>query len=53
MRHLLSIKRTYPKEAFKKAINQAANYGLYDLNRLERLIISFVAGDFFNIREDE
>ncbi len=24
-----------------------------DLNRLERLILSFVAGDFFDIREDE
>ena len=53
MQRLLCIKRTYPRQAFEKAINQASHYGLYDLNRLERLILSFVAGDFFNIREDE
>jgi len=52
MRRLLELKRTYPDDAFKKAVEQAFHYGLYDLNRLEQMILSFVAGDFFKI-EDE
>ena len=53
MRRLLDLKRTYPKEAFKKAIKKALHYGLYDLTRLEQMILSNVAGDFFNIEEEE
>ena len=53
MRRLLDLKRTYPPEAFEKAIVQALRYGLYDLSRLEQMILSHVAGDFFNIEEDE
>jgi len=53
MRRLLDLKRTYPPEAFEKAILQALHYGLYDLSRLEQMILSHVAGDFFNIEEDE
>lgn len=48
-RKLLELKRTYPKEAFLKGIEKAQNYGLYDLIRLEKIIISFVAGDYFNL----
>ncbi len=53
MQRLLNFKRTYPEDAFQKAISQAQHYGLYDLTRLEQLILSFVAGDFFNISEEE
>jgi hypothetical protein len=53
MRRLLDLKRTYPPEAFEKAIVQALRYGLYDLPRLEQMILSHVAGDFFNIEDDE
>ena len=53
MRRLLELKRTYPREPFIKAIQEALHYGLYDLGRLERLVLSHVAGDFFNIDEDE
>jgi len=53
MRKLLDLKRTYPPEAFEKALVQALRYGLYDLPRLEQMILSYVAGDFFNIEEDE
>lgn len=53
MRRLLDLKRTYPPEAFEKALVQALRYGLYDLPRLEQTILSYVAGDFFNIEEDE
>ena len=50
---LLSLKHTYPFEAFVGAIEQAHHYGLYDLNRLEDLIIKFVAGNYFNLISDE
>jgi hypothetical protein len=53
MRRLLDLKRTYPPEAFEKAILEALRYGLYDLSRLEQMILSYVAGNFFNIEEDE
>jgi hypothetical protein len=53
MRRLLDLKRTYPPEAFEKAILQALRYGLYDLSRLEQMILSQVQGDFFPLGEDE
>jgi len=53
MRRLLDLKRTYPAEAFEKATLEALRYGLYDLSRLEQMILSQVQGDFFNIDEDE
>ena len=51
MRRLLDLKRTYPPEAFEKAVVQALHYGLYDLPRLEQMILSQVQGDFFTIEE--
>jgi len=53
MRRLLDLKRTYPPQAFQKAILEALRYGLYDLPRLEQMILSEVQGDFFNINEDQ
>jgi len=53
MRKLLDLKRTYPPEAFEKAILEALRYGLYDLLRLEQMILSQIQGDFFNIDEDD
>jgi len=53
MRRLLDLQRTYPPEAFEKAVVQALRYGLYDLARLEQMILSQVAGDFFTIEEEE
>jgi len=53
MRQLLDLKRTYPPDAFQKALKDALHYGLYDLGRLEQMILSYVAGDFFKIEEEE
>ena len=50
---LLEFKHTYPFDAFITAIQQAEHYGLYDLNRLEELIIKFVAGNYFNLTSEE
>jgi transposase len=53
MRTLLALKRTYPEKPFLTAIEQALHYGMVDLARLEQMILSHVAGDFFNIQEDD
>ena len=48
-RRLLSFKRSYPESAFLAAIGHALHYRLFDLNRLENLILQRVAGDFFQL----
>jgi hypothetical protein len=53
LNRLLNFKQTYPSEAFISAIKQAHHYGLYDLNRLEELIIKYVAGNYFNLNGEE
>jgi hypothetical protein len=53
LRRLLTLKRTYPQDAFEAAIEQALHYGLYDLGRLEHLILERVAGDFFQLGDSE
>lgn len=50
---LLHLKQTYPHEAFIAAIKRAHDYGLYDMDRLEALILKHIAGDFFNLPMDE
>jgi transposase len=49
LRRLLDLKRTYPAEPFIAAVEQALHYGMFDLGRLEALILKQVAGDFFNL----
>lgn len=49
LRRLLELQRTYPTEPFMAAVKQALQYGLFDLARLERLILDKVAGDFFDL----
>lgn len=48
-RRLLEFRRAYPPEAFLSAIQHALHYRLFDLSRLERLILQRVAGDFFQL----
>jgi len=52
LRRLIEIQRTYPKEPFLAAVRQAAHFGLYDLGRLEKLILRHVAGNFFALNLD-
>jgi hypothetical protein len=55
LRRLIEMKRTYPAGPFIAAIEQALRYGLFDLGRLEDLILKQVAGYFFALatREDD
>ncbi len=43
------LKRAYPPEPFLAAVAQGLQYGLFDLARLERLILERVVGEFFNL----
>jgi len=47
LRQLLRLLREYPREPFLSAVREAARYGLYDLDRLERMILRRVARDYF------
>jgi transposase len=54
LRRLLDLKRTYPRRAFLSALSRALHYGMYDLARLEQMILDDVAGDLFHLsREDD
>ena len=52
LKRLLELQRTYPRQAFEAAVQQASHFGLYDLGRLEKLILQHVAGDFFALHAD-
>lgn len=47
LRQLLRIVREYPREPVVSAVHEAARYGLYDLDRLERMILRRIAHDYF------
>ena len=49
LRRLLDLKRTYPAAPFLKAVSEALRYGLYDLARLEKMILKNTGGDFFDL----
>lgn len=49
--HLLNFQRTYPEEAFLSAITKAHHYKLYDMRRVENLILTLVSDDFFKLGE--
>jgi len=49
---VVQLQRSYPTKPFLAAIEQALHYGLFDLARLERLILERVAGDFFDLDDD-
>ena len=53
LRRLIELQRTYPAAPFIAAIEQALHYGLFDLGRLEELILKHVAGDFFALNPRE
>jgi hypothetical protein len=53
LRRLLELKRTYPTGPFLAAVDQALHFGLFDLQRVETLILKHVAGDFFNLNNEK
>lgn len=47
LRQLLRMVREYPRGPLLAAVREAAHYGLYDLDRLERMILRRVAREYF------
>lgn len=53
LRQLLRLLRDYPREAFLAAIEEAGRYGLYDLDRVERMILRRVAREYFRLEDHD
>ena len=53
LNRLVQLKRSYPAQPFLGALAQALKYGLFDLTRLETLVLRHVAGDFFALAGDD
>ncbi len=47
LRQLLRLVREYPREPLLGAVREAGRYGLYDLDRLERMILRRVTREYF------
>jgi transposase len=50
LRRLLAMLQEYPREAFLAAVTVAERYSLYDLERLEKMVLRQIARDFFILR---
>ena len=51
LRRLLGMARSYPRQPFLKAVASAQTYGLFDLDRLDRMILKNVDQDYFVLEE--
>jgi transposase len=51
LRQLLRMQCDYPREAFLGAIEEAGRYGLYDLDRVERMILRRVTHEYFRLED--
>lgn len=49
LRRLLNLQRNYPAEPFMAGVSKALQYGLYDLARLEKIILDNTAGEYFDL----
>jgi hypothetical protein len=47
LRQLLRMVREYPRDALLAAVAEAFRYGLYDLDRLERMVLRAIAREYF------
>ena len=53
LRQLLRMVREYPRGPLLAAVREAAHYGLYDLGRLERMILRRVAREYFVLESSD
>jgi transposase len=47
LRRLAGMWRDYPRGPFLEAVTEATHYGLYDIDRLERMVLRHIAHDYF------
>jgi transposase len=52
LRRLLKLLHDYPRSSFLAAVRQAEKYGLYDLDRLERMVLKEIAHEYFVLPVD-
>jgi transposase len=52
LRQLLRMVREYPREPLLAAVAKASHYRLYDLDRIERMVLRLVASDYFLLNDD-
>lgn len=52
LRHLLRMAREYPEGPLRKALAEAAHYNLFDLARVERMVLEYIGDDYFPHRGD-
>lgn len=52
LRRLAQMRRDYPTAPFTAAISTATHYGLYDLDRLERIVLRNIATAYFVLPTD-
>lgn len=52
LRRLLKLLRDYPRVSFLAAVRQAEQYGLYDLDRIERMVLREIAHEYFVLPAD-
>lgn len=53
LRHLLRMIREYPSGPLRDAITEAERYGLFDLDRVERMVLRRIAHDYFRLKNDD
>jgi transposase len=51
LRQLWRMMREYPRDALIAAVEEASRYGLYDLDRVERMVLRRIARDYFLLNE--
>ncbi|MGH8648876.1 MAG: Mu transposase domain-containing protein, partial [Burkholderiales bacterium] len=53
LRQLLRMIREYPQAPLREAIAQAEQYGLFDLDRVERMVLRGIASDYFRLKDGD
>jgi transposase len=56
LQRLMRMVREYPRQPLLEAVREAEQFGLYDLNRLEQMVLRRIVCDYFppsNLDEDE
>jgi len=51
LRRLLSMVRDYPRAPLVAALEEASRFGLFDLERVERMVLKRIGEDFFFVNE--
>jgi hypothetical protein len=52
LQRLLRMVREYPRQALLDAVREAERFGLYDLDRLERMVLRQISRDYFVLPDD-